>query len=123
MRAAFVLNGVAKGDKSALIELMRSDEEIDRETRLAIADAFERRKGIRLELHPGLQAPLLTRTGTEFLYQQIADSVAARMEAGAAEKKAKGETAAEFQVSLRTVATALKWKRKTPYRIDKTVRD
>jgi hypothetical protein len=122
MRAAFTLNGVWQGDETALIELMRSDEPIDRETRVAIADALERRKGIRLELHRGNTAPLLKRAETEFLYQKIADSVAARIASGTAEKRAKGEAAAEFEVSLRTVATALKWKRRTPYRIDKIVR-
>jgi hypothetical protein len=120
MRAAFVLNGVRKGNKTALIDLMRSDETIDRETRLAIAEALERRKGVRLEFHRGNEAPFMQRAKTEFLYQQIADSVAARMtQPGAVEKNAKKDAAAEFKVSLRTIATALRWQSRSVYRISK----
>lgn len=118
MRASFTLNGVHKGSANDLVELMRSSEPIDPQTREAIADALERKSGVRLEFHRGNEAPLTDHFETELKYQQIADSVAARMRAGGAvEKNAKADAAKEFGVSLRTVATALRRRRRARYRI------
>lgn len=119
MRAAFVLNGVHAGDASALIELMRSSEPIDRQTRDAIADALERRKGVRLELRRGNEAALTRRFETMLQYQNIADNVAARIAAGEVEKNAKIDAAKQFGVSARTVSTALRWQQNASYRISR----
>lgn len=107
-RATFILNGIHAGDARALIALFRSDVPIDRATRDAIADALERKSGVRLELKRGNEAPLTSHFETELNYQEMRDSFDARMkQPGAVEKNVKKDVAAEFKVSARTVATAL----------------
>lgn len=123
MRVAFTLNGVHRGDGAAeLIELMRSSETIDRQTREAIANALERRSGVRLEFHKSNEAPFLEDLETELKYQEIADSVAALLKAGAVPKNAKRDVAEKFGVSLRTVSTALRRRRGSIFRVEKVER-
>lgn len=120
MRAAFVLNGVWKGDASALIDLMRSNETIDPQTREAIAEAFERKSGLRLELHKGNEAPLAARLPTELRYQEIADAFQEQLaEPGAVEKNVKADVAKQFGVSVRTVGTALLHRKGAAYRLSR----
>jgi hypothetical protein len=119
-RVAFTLNGVQRGDGSELIDLMRSDEPIDRQTREAIADALERREGVRLEFHRGNDAPAVEHWETELHYQDIADAVYALVsKPGGVEKNAKIDVAKQFGVSRRTVDTALRRRRHALYRISR----
>lgn len=122
MRATFTLNGVHRGDASILVDLMRSDETIDRQTREAIANALERTKGIRLEFHRGNDAPFTAHAETQLRYQEIADRVFELMALpGAVEKNVKADVAKEFAVSPRTVETALERRRRNPnFRISKS---
>jgi len=80
MRAAFTLNGVHEGDATDLIRLLRSDEAIDRQTREAMADALEKKEGIRLEFHGGYEAPLVSHLET-FEHRQKVDDEFQRLTA------------------------------------------
>ena len=110
IRAVFILDGVDTGNGAALIRLMRSNEPIEKATRDAIADALERRRGTRLEFHRGNEATKIQRGVTEMRYQSIADCVDRFASEGQAAKNAKKDVAQLFGVSLRTVATALRWR-------------
>lgn len=78
MRATYMLNSIHPIDKAALVDLLRSTDDIDRFTRDAIADALERQSGVRLELTQGRGTPAsyTSRLATLHEYQEIAADVA-----------------------------------------------
>ena len=96
-----------------LVELFRSEVPIDRQTRTAIADAFERRDGLRLKLIKGNQRPT---AGTAKLHlqhdlQEIADDVLARIANGEAPKNAKADVARERGIGPTKVKDALAYRK------------
>lgn len=114
-RVANMLNGWedSKQGKQWLVELFRSDAEIYRETRTAIADALERDTGLRLELvkPDGRPTAGIRQLKLQAEYQEIADDVLARIEAGEIEKNAKADVARDRGISARKVADALRYRR------------
>jgi hypothetical protein len=123
-----MLNGWEDSDKGEqwLIELFRSDTEIDRETRNAIADAIERDTGLRLDLVRADSKPTSgsRRMRLQHEYQEIADEVLALIREGdrlraagepvpkqLEEKNAKDDVAKRRRISPRKVAAALRYRR------------
>jgi len=114
-RVANMLNGWESSEKGVdwLIELFRSDAMIDQATRIAIADALERKSGLRLMLVGANGTPT---SGTKRLrkqheYQEIADDVLARIAEGEVEKNAKTDVARDRNIGIRKVANALAYRR------------
>lgn len=120
MRAAFLLNNVlGGGGKQVLIDLFRSNVELDRETRDAIADALEREDGIRLELVMGAGRPAFytDRLKTWHEYQEIADEVAALIASGDVPKAAKSKVMERRGIGEAKLKKALAYRRRSPVSI------
>lgn len=121
MRAAYLLNGVHPGNEQALIDLFRSDVALDRSTRDAIADALERKTGLRLRLvrEKGFQnkPSLIDELKLIAEYQEIAADVQAEANSEGSRrgidpkrcvKHAKDIVAERRQISLAKVKVALR---------------
>jgi hypothetical protein len=128
MRAAFMLNGVHPPDEQSLIALFRSDVPLDRATRDAIADALQRKRGLRLKLvrAKGFQnkPALVDELKTIAEYQEIAIEVEAEAKSEAARrgipakrclKHAKDAIAARRGISPAKVKDALSEARRTSW--------
>lgn len=130
MRAAFMLNGVHPPDEQSLIALFRSDVPLDRATRDAIADALQRKRGLRLKLVRSKGFPNKPALVDELKgiaeYQEIAAEVeaeacrvAARLGAATPtrghRKEAKQTVAERRKISLAKVKDALGEARRTSW--------